>query len=72
MGMSEVLNTEKKRVYHNQVVGYLRPNVSAFFEKYMEVCEVGKSEAINEAIRCLKCHLPEDVKQRMGLSKNSY
>lgn len=72
MGMSETLINDKKRNHANQVAGYLKPNLNAFFKRYVEVSELSRSEAINEAVRCLKCHLPVDVQQRMGLSKNSY
>jgi metal-responsive CopG/Arc/MetJ family transcriptional regulator len=45
--------TQRSSSFDRRVIGYLSPSVAAKFERYVQEKGVGKSEAINDAIRKL-------------------
>lgn len=58
-------------VKDRSVHAYLKPCNDIFFKKYIAEMEIGKSRAINEAVKALKaCLPPEDLKKIMN--RNSY
>lgn len=60
---------------HQRVVtGYLKPTQHSFIKKYIDVCQVSESQAINQAVKALQDAIPKEIKDRMiaRASENNY
>ena len=63
-----------------KVQGYLKPSQHNFIKKYSEVYGMSKSQAINQAVKCLQDTTPKEIRERImsiksatgATSKNSY